>query len=330
MTIKVGIPKSLFYYQMYPIWNTFFEELGAEVVTSQSTTKKILDDGVRICVDEACVPVKLFHGHVLDIKDKVDFLFIPRLTSISEGEYICPKFGGLPDMIKNTIKGLPEIIDVEINYRKDKNSELDSIIKIGRFITDDEMLIKRSYNAALKKFTDYNDNIKKGILPEDEKNRKSNLFVVKDSGIINIAVIGHPYNLYDSYINMNLFKKLRANGVNIITQEMVSEDIIDHHASKLNKRVFWNFGRKALGSVMHMIEGNDIKGIIYLMSFGCGIDSFIGDLSERMIRRNTDIPFIYVTIDEHSGEAGLDTRLEAFIDMIRWRENNEVNISAYG
>lgn len=330
MSIKVGIPKSLFYYQMYPLWNAFFEELGAEVVTSQNTTKKILDKGVRICVDEACVPVKLFHGHVLDIKDKVDFLFIPRLTSISKGEYVCPKFGGLPDMVRNTIKGLPKIIDVEINCRKDANNELDSIIRIGRFIVDDEKLIRRAYRAALDKFNDYNEDIKKGFMPEDEKNRKSNLFVVKDSGIINIAVIGHPYNLYDSYINMNLFKKLRANGVNIITQEMISDDIVSHHAAKLNKRVFWNFGRKALGSVMHMIEGSDIKGIIYLMSFGCGIDAFIGDLAERTVRRNTDIPFIYVTIDEHSGEAGLDTRLEAFIDMIRWRENNEVDISTYG
>jgi predicted nucleotide-binding protein (sugar kinase/HSP70/actin superfamily) len=315
---------------MYPLWNTFFEELGAEVVTSPNTTKKILNEGVRICVDEACVPVKLFHGHVLSIKDQVDFLFIPRLTSISEGEYVCPKFGGLPDMIKGTIKGLPEIIDTEINWRKAESNAIESIIKIGSFIVNDEKLIKNAFKAAVDKFNDYNEDIKKGFMPEDEKNRKSNLFVVKDSGIINIAVIGHPYNLYDSYINMNLFKKLRANGVNIITQEMIGEDIIDLHAKKLNKRVFWNFGRKALGAVMHMIEGNDIKGIIFLMSFGCGIDSFVGDLAERIVRRNTDIPFIYVTIDEHSGQAGLDTRLEAFIDMIRWRDKNEVDISTYG
>ncbi|HEY9059781.1 MAG TPA: acyl-CoA dehydratase activase-related protein [Pseudobacteroides sp.] len=330
MSIKVGIPKSLFYYQMYPLWNTFFEELGAEVITSPNTTKKILDEGVRVCVDEACVPVKLFHGHVLSIKDKVDILFIPRLTSISKGEYVCPKFGGLPDMVKSTVKGLPEIIDVEINWRKADSNDIESIITIGSFIVKDEKAIKNAYKKAVDKFNDYNEDIKKGFMPEDDKNRKSNLFVVKDSGIINIAVIGHPYNLYDSYINMNLFKKLRANGVNIITQEMIGEDVINLHARKLNKRVFWNFGRKALGSVMHMIEGSDIKGMIFLMSFGCGIDSFIGDLAERMIRRHTDIPFIYVTIDEHSGQAGLDTRLEAFIDMIRWRDKNEVDISAYG
>jgi predicted nucleotide-binding protein (sugar kinase/HSP70/actin superfamily) len=57
------------------------------------------------------------------------------------------------------------------------------------------------------------------------------------------------------------------------------------------------------------------------MSFGCGVDSFVCDLAERKVRRSRDMPFIILTIDEHSGEAGLDTRLEAFVDMIRWRKN---------
>ncbi|MCX8130364.1 MAG: hypothetical protein N3I35_09725, partial [Clostridia bacterium] len=75
---------------------------------------------------------------------------------------------------------------------------------------------------------------------------------------------------------------------------------------------------------------DDIHGIIYLMTFGCGVDSFISDLVERKVRRARDIPFVVLTIDEHSGEAGMDTRLEAFIDMIRWRIGNEDNVSAHG
>ncbi len=42
------------------------------------------------------------------------------------------------------------------------------------------------------------------------------------------------------------------------------------------------------------------------------------------------MPFIVLTIDEHSGEAGMDTRIEVFIDMIRWRSKSESNISAHG
>jgi predicted nucleotide-binding protein (sugar kinase/HSP70/actin superfamily) len=77
MAIKIGIPRSLFYYRLFPLWESFFEELGAELVVSDITSRKILDDGVKSCVDEACLPVKLFHGHVINIKDKVDYLFIP-------------------------------------------------------------------------------------------------------------------------------------------------------------------------------------------------------------------------------------------------------------
>jgi len=103
MDVKVGIPRALFYYQYYPLWKTFFEELDAQVVLSEHTTAKILDEGIKSCVPSLFAR-KIFYGHVMNIKDKVDYLFIPRFTSISKKEYICPKFGGLPDMIRNSIK----------------------------------------------------------------------------------------------------------------------------------------------------------------------------------------------------------------------------------
>ncbi|MBU2609087.1 MAG: hypothetical protein KKF26_07200, partial [Chloroflexi bacterium] len=37
--IRVGIPRALLYYQYYPAWKTFFEELGAEVVVSAPTSQ---------------------------------------------------------------------------------------------------------------------------------------------------------------------------------------------------------------------------------------------------------------------------------------------------
>ncbi len=56
--------------------------------------------------------------HILNIKDKVDYLFIPRFTSVSKNEYICPKFGGLPDMVRNTIKDIPKIIRYRNKFKK--------------------------------------------------------------------------------------------------------------------------------------------------------------------------------------------------------------------
>lgn len=327
---KVGIPRGLMYYQYYPLWKTFFEELGAEVVVSDYTTKKILDDGSKSCVDEACLAVKVFYGHVLNLKDKVDYLFIPRYTSISKNEYICPKFGGLPDMIKSSLSGLPGIIDTEVNMRKSKNNSMEAALEVGSFFSSDPIKITRAYKKAVESYRDYRGQVLNGALPTDILDKKFSVLKKPQKKMLNIAVIGHGYNLYDSYVNMDMLKKLKKEDVDILTVEMIDNDTINEKSATIQKRMFWNFGRKAVGAALHLLERGDIDGIIYLMAFGCGVDSFVCDFVERKIRRSSDIPFTIITIDEHSGEAGLNTRIEAFIDMIRWRNKDEDNVSAHG
>jgi len=152
---------------------------------------------------------------------------------------------------------------------------------------------------------------------------------VPAGSMLNIVIIGHVYNVYDSFINMELIEKLRSNYINIITIDTMDINLINKKSRLLNKKMFWNFGRKALGCAFHILDRDDIDGVIYLMSFGCGIDSFVCDLVERKIRKNSDIPFIILTIDEHSGEAGMNTRIEAFIDMVRWRGKDEADVSTF-
>lgn len=331
MAKKVGIPRGLFYFKYYPLWKSFFEELGAEVVVSGHTTKKVLDDGVKHCIDEACLPVKLYFGHVMDLKDRVDYLFVPRFTSISKGEYICPKFGGLPDMVRHGIKGLPQIIDTEINLRRTKRDDVKSVLKIGSYFCSSSKEIKDAYKNALNDYYNFKKMIKDGILPSDILEKKLAGLDKNDKNTLNIAVIGHVYNLYDRYINMNMIQKLKSNNTRVITIDMLDDYEINEKSKRLDKKMFWHFGRKAIGSALHILDRDDIDGIIYVMSFGCGVDSFISDLVERKIKRGSSIPFMTLTIDEHSGEAGLNTRLEAFVDMIeRRRGRNVSNLSSYG
>jgi len=330
MSKKVGIPRALFYYHYFPLWKTFFEELGVDIVVSGNTTKKIIDDGSKTCVDEACLPIKIFYGHVIEIKNKVDYLFIPRFTSVSTGEYICPKFGGLPDMIKNTFVDLPEIIDVDIDLWKKGSNSFISAFEVGSYFTNERRKIKKAYRKAIESFKEYRDEVKKGILPDDILSKKLQLIKKTDEPRLNISVIGHGYNIYDNYVNMDMINKLKNKGVNIFTIDMVNSSVINEKVKTLSKKMFWNYGTRAIGSALHFLDRKDIDGIIYLMSFGCGIDSFICDLIERRVRRKKNMPFIILTIDEHSGEAGMDTRIEAFIDMIRWRNKSESNISAHG
>ena len=74
--------------------------------------------GIELCVVDACLTIKIFHGHVVYLIGKVDIFYVPRIISIEPKEYICPKFLGLPDMVRNSILDLPAIIDSELNLYK--------------------------------------------------------------------------------------------------------------------------------------------------------------------------------------------------------------------
>ena len=116
---KIGIPRGMLYYENFPFWQEYFEGIGCELVESPKTNKEIMDKGILSSVDEACLPVKITHGHVNYLKDKVDYIFLPRFISLHKMEYCCPKILGLPEMIINSIDDLPEIIQIDINlYRR--------------------------------------------------------------------------------------------------------------------------------------------------------------------------------------------------------------------
>ncbi|WP_129597471.1 acyl-CoA dehydratase activase-related protein [Anaerophilus nitritogenes] len=329
--MKIGIPRGLLYDHYQFLWKSFFENLGAEVVISQKTNKKIVDDGVAVTVDEACLPVKVYHGHVMDLRDKVDFIFVPKIMSIHEKEYICPKFCGLPEMIKTSISNLPTIIDPTIDFIKNKKHLLEIVYEIGGYVTYDKRKIRLSFEEALKSHQNYKNKMKQGFFPMDlDKKHEEKHEAKHKEDTQKILLLGHPYNIYDEYLSMNIVEKLRKYGMTVITQDHFSKDQINPQMNELQKKMFWTFGRKMLGAALYAMEQEDIQGIIYLSSFGCGIDSVIADIVERRTRRNSKKPYILLTMDEHTGEAGIDTRIEAFVDMIKWRVENENYVSTHG
>lgn len=291
----VGIPKGLLYYKYYPFFTTFFQELGSELVISPDTNKDILDEGVKYCVDDACLPVKVFHGHVAYLKDKCDIILIPRIMQVRNREYICPKFCGLPEMIKNSIPQIPRIIDKPI-YVISKKRLYPWAKDIGRMITKDKRKIKNAFDMAFM---------------EQEKYR---LAFDDNSQQLTVAIVGHPYNVFDGYINMNLVEKLKKLGVGVVTEEVLDESIYDEEIKHLYKKPFWTFARNSYGFASRVCRENKVDGIIYISSFACGIDSVVIELIKDRIG---NFPFLTLKIDEHTGEAGLDTRLEAFVDMLR-------------
>ncbi|ERJ12950.1 acyl-CoA dehydratase activase-related protein [Haloplasma contractile] len=320
MTVKVGIPRGLLYYKYYTLWVTFFKHLGAEVILSRPTNKNILNNGTKNSVDDACIPVKVYHGHVLDLKDKVDYIFIPRIMGLKKGEYICPKFCGLPEMIKYSLDDLPEIIDTKIDFTKNIRKLNKTIYKIGSYVCNDPKKIKYAYELALLKYNQHKNQVKKGYIPHDARQPKDYLKSELETDQKKIMIMAHPYIIYDNYLNMNVINKVRDAGLEVITPDMLHDDLINDSAKRYDGKLFWTFAKHLIGTSLNIVDKKDVDGVIYISSFGCGIDSVVAETAERRIRNHTTIPYMLMTLDEHSGEAGFNTRLEAFIDMIKFKD----------
>jgi predicted nucleotide-binding protein (sugar kinase/HSP70/actin superfamily) len=300
----IGFPKALLYHKYYNGWKVFFEELDCKVVESNSSTKDIFDRGNKIAEEEACLPVKLFLGHVEFLKDKVDYIFVPRVVSIEKNEFLCPKFLGLPEMVKSSIKDLPKLIDKTINLRNSKVNFIKAVFAITQ-------QLDRSYYQGLKAML-------KALITF---NNHSNYLVQQknEQAEYKVGILGHEYIVYDDYISGGIIDKLKEMGVRAVTTEMLTKRELNAGIVESSQDMFWTFSKRMLGTAHHFFNSQDIDGIIQLTAFGCGPDSLVGEMISRKSKDKTDLPFMTLNLDEHTGEAGLITRIEAFIDMIRWR-----------
>lgn len=327
MKKRIGIPRGMLVHQYLPLWKEFFEQLDLQVILSSNTTKDVVNAGVKAAVDEACLPVKVYYGHVLSLLGKVDYLFCPRLVSVEPKTYVCPKFLGLPDMIRNNVANLPVFIDTTVNLHGSVRQLWPAVYQVGRYFTSSPVKIYRAFKKAFKKQQAYELAMQRGLLPSEAIiGTNANRETLNES----IAVIGHCYNIYDDHISMNLLKKLRQVGYQVVTPEMVTPAIVEEYAGQLPKKLFWNMGKQLIGSAYYYIERPEVVGMIHVAAFGCGPDSFTSEFIERRARREGK-PFLNLTIDEHTGEAGVVTRIEAFVDMINWRDKRgETNLSTHG
>jgi predicted nucleotide-binding protein (sugar kinase/HSP70/actin superfamily) len=322
--MKIGIPRTLTYYAYLPLWETFFHEAGCEVVISDETSKGILDKGVEYAVNDACIPIKLFHGHVHNLKDRADFILVPRLINFTREKSVtyCPKFLGLADMIRASIPDLPPLIDFRIDLREKRRSRHREFERMGNMLGISPYRIHRAFDKAKKTLYSHRKQIAAKKTPEQALKMLLDCPHVPEAPQqpITLAVVGYPYLLYDGFVNAGMMSKLHKMGIRVLTPEMVPEKLLAKKAKRLPKNLFWTFSNQVVRGAIYFIDDGNIDGIIHVTAFGCGPDSMVGKLIELEAKQRA-VPYICISLDEHTGEAGVLTRLEAFVDMLKYRRN---------
>ncbi len=347
---RIGIPRALMFYRYFPLWRAFFKRLGWRVMVS---------DGVRhkekiIYFEDSCLPMKLLVTHAVQLKDKVDHLFIPRLVSVHRTYIMCPKFRGAPDIVRLATEGKVSIIDETVDLRKGGIPLLRSFEKMGEKLGASRQESKGAFREAEESFSKFQkdwvgriNRLPTGQLfemdvptpalrraqgyPEPRwiQGQSPEPHVVQGAASsvevegkgretsLRIAFVGHPYNLFDIDINKDLFALAKSLGMEIMTPDLLSEKEIDREVSGFSKEIYWSSGREIVGSLFHFLSGG-VDGVVFLTSFKCGIDALLQEFIKRRlkVRGGSSIPLLILSFDEHTGREGLTTRLEAFRDVV--------------
>ncbi len=308
---KIGIPRALVFHELYPLWQAFFGELGFEVVLSDRTNKRTIHQGLESVVAETCFPVKVAHGHVLNLmKKKIDYIFLPTLVNMKQSNlkikqsFACPYVQVLSCFIRSAMdlekQGIKVIDPVLAFGWKGKlfNASLKEVaIRLGKKGGQ----VKRAIRAAEKAQDDFYQVIQargREVLSSLDEKRPA------------VVIVSRPYNGCDTGINLNLPKKLRDLGALPIPMDYLPLDAVDISAEFPD--MYWKYGQKIL-SAAEIVRQDKRLQVLYITNFGCGPDSFI----TRFFRdKMGDKPYLQIEIDEHSADVGAITRCEAFLDSI--------------
>ncbi len=290
--MKIGIPKALYYYYFFDKWQYFFEQLNVELV-STNTDKDIIERGNNYASSEMCLSLKIFLGHVDYLKDKCDYILIPKIDNFGLNDQMCTNFSCLYDLVNNLFD--VKILTYEINHQK-KRFEKNGLIKIGKQLGFDKKLLKKYYKIACIKY---------------EKKRKQ--LMIENLNKLNsvnkkVLLVAHSYNIHDEYLGKIITKNLEKYNIEIIYSDLFNK--VDDLAVYLSRNLYWKYSKESVGAIVSSKE--KIDGIIFVSTFPCGLDSLVNEL----VMRKIDKPYLNLIIDDLDAEAGIETRIESFVDII--------------
>lgn len=294
----IGIPRALLYYKYHDLWQKFFENLGCKIVYSRKSDQEILNEGVKKGIDEMCLSLKLFLGHVASLEGLCDFVLVPRINSLKRGEKLCTNFSALYDLTRNLFPDMKIIhYNVDVDHH---DSELFAFLDMGKELGFSYFDSMSAYRDALH----YQKQQQTLKLKKQAEQLRSNK--------IKILMVAHPYNLHDELIGKQVQTLLEKEGVAIIYSDCYDESNLEEEAKVISPKSYWTYNQELLGAIVHYKKRVD--GIILLTTFPCGPDSLTNEMCLHKIK---DKPIINLIIDELNSENGLTTRIESFIDIIR-------------
>lgn len=302
--VTIGLPRAMLYYRYRTLWRAFFRELGMETVTSSPTDRDILERGTALAIDEACLSLKIYLGHVAALVGRCDYILAPRVSNFGRHRDMCTRFQSTPDLVRNVFRGSgQEFLSYDVDVSMGRKGEEDAFLELGRTLGCPAKAVKKAYKLA-----------KKAELAQHRERVLKQEQLLKREGM-KILIAAHSYVAEDPYMGRPVTDYLKRTGAVPLRADLVDRDAALKRSRELSPTCKWEISREILGGIA--LRRDQVDGIILLSAFPCGPDAMVNEL---IARRVEGVPMLNLVLDSQSGTAGVETRLESFIDIIRFQK----------
>jgi predicted CoA-substrate-specific enzyme activase len=306
--LTVGLPRALLVYDFAPLLIGYLNALNVKIVLSNKTNKEITEKAVEIAYTDSCFPIKLLHGHADSLKN-TDFMLFPCAIRLGmkEGDenqkYACPLVQASPFIVRQVLDLEKKLLIPIIDFSRGDEDVIANLTSIAGKMGFDAGIARKAALAAIssqRKYEADRDELGARLLKQLSESRK-----------LGVVILARSYMSQDSGANLGIAEKLAQLDVEPIPLDFLPLSTIDPR--KYSDRPYWSYESRLLAAADLAANNPQYYGLA-LTNFGCGPNSFILKELEDVMGGK---PMGQLEIDEHAAEAGLVTRLEAFVDTIQ-------------
>jgi predicted nucleotide-binding protein (sugar kinase/HSP70/actin superfamily) len=320
----VGIPRAMFYFDRFPFWSTYLQELGYTVAVSPATDGSIAAQGEELAIAQPCFPIQVAHGHVHALlKQGVDYIFLPNVVNaetpfMQTESKLCPWNQTLPFVVRAVEKMAGELegklLCPTVHFRQGPRRVREELRVLAHSLAQSRAASDAAVDSAYRAQQEFEETIRRA--------GEAALQALETTGEPAILLLGRPYNIYDRAACCDIPRKLRAlYGINVVPLDFLPLDRED--VSDINENMYWHSGRQILAAaqIARRIPG---MHLIYISNFKCGPDSYLKSFIEDACGK----PSLVLQFDGHSNDAGYITRCEAYLDSTGFLRCQSSNIAA--
>ncbi|MBA2880701.1 putative CoA-substrate-specific enzyme activase [Desulfosalsimonas propionicica] len=309
---RVGINKSFLTNTFYPLYSTFFASIGFVPVLASEAS----EDGCDLRNAAFCYPAELAHGffhRLITDENPPDYLFLPHVKSIhvpngDPNSQLCPFVQSEPYYLKTTFR--KPLADLEnrgtrvltpfIEMGKGMDAARAPLVETAMSMGVDRATARAAFEKALSRQQACFDEMRqigKHALEQIEK----------DPEKIGVVIFARPYNGFVEEAHMGIPHKLASRGVVVIPL-----DFLPIEAQEAKEHMYWGMGQMILKAARFVKNHPQLFGT-YITNFSCGPDSFVVGYFRDIMGRK---PSLTLELDSHTADAGIETRIEAFLDIV--------------